>query len=215
MIGKRFKLNISLIVIFVFAMGIAVYYYVPTMFADQVYPLKYQTFIVKYSLKYGVDPALVAGVILQESRFNPSSVSGAGAQGLMQFMPGTAATMAKETGHWPNYDIFDAETSVEFGAAHLRDLLVKYNGSVELALFGYNAGTGNADKAIGSEEYLRKNNSYVRKIMNYRTVYSTMYAVELSLEPVKIEKKDNVSEVRGFVWSQIFSNFLASITGQK
>lgn len=215
MLSKKFKLNFAIIAILAVFLGTTAYYYVPKMFADEVYPLKYADWIVKYSSKYSVDPALVAAVILQESRFNPSSVSGAGAQGLMQFMPGTAATMAKETGRWPNYDIFDAETSVEFGAAHLRDLLVKYHGSTELALYGYNAGTGNSDKAIGQEAYLRVNNSYVRKIMNYQTAYRTMYAKELGLEPVKVEKKDTAAEVRGFVWSQIFSNFITGLSGEK
>lgn len=215
MFSKKAKLNFGLVAVFVCVFAFAAYFYVPTMFADEVYPLKYADWIVKYSAKYSVDPALVAAVILQESRFNPSSVSGAGAQGLMQFMPGTAATMAKETGRWPNYNIFDAETSVEFGAAHIRDLLVKYNGSVELALYGYNAGTGNSDKAIGQEAYLRTNNSYVRKIMNYQTVYRTMYAKELGLLPVKVEKKDTAAEVRGFVWSQIFTNFVIGVSGDK
>ncbi|MCX6806510.1 MAG: lytic transglycosylase domain-containing protein [Candidatus Berkelbacteria bacterium] len=215
MLSKKAKLNLGLVIVLICVLGLSTYYYVPKMFADEVYPLKYADWIVKYSTKYSVDPALVCGVILQESRFNPSSVSGAGAQGLMQFMPGTAATMAKETGHWPNYNIFDAETSIEFGAAHIRDLLVKYNGSVELALYGYNAGTGNSDRAIGREVYLRTNNSYVRKIMNYQTAYHTMYAKELGLEPVKIEKKDNSAEIRGFVWSQIFSNFITGLSGNK
>jgi soluble lytic murein transglycosylase len=213
MLSKKYKLNFAIIVVIAVFLGTTAYYYVPKMFADEVYPLKYADWIVKYSSKYSVDPALVAAVILQESRFNPSSVSGAGAQGLMQFMPGTAATMARETGRWPNYDIFDAETSVEFGAAHLRDLLVKYRGSTELALYGYNAGTGNSDKAIGQEAYLRVNNSYVRKIMNYQTAYRTMYAKELGLEPIKVEKKDSEAEIRGFVWSQIFSNFITGLSG--
>lgn len=215
MFSKKGKIRFGTVALLFAFLAVSVYFYVPKMFADEVYPLKYTDWIVKYSAKYDVDPALVAAVILQESRFNPSSVSGAGAQGLMQFMPGTAATMAKETGRWPNYDIFDAETSVEFGAAHIRDLLVRYNGSVELALYGYNAGTGNADKATGAVASLRQNNNYVRKIMNYRTVYATMYANELGLAPVKVEKKDNTAEVRGFVWSQIFSNFLVSLGGEE
>lgn len=183
------------------------YFYIPIYFGDTVYPLKYEDFIKKYSVKYNVDPTLVAAVILQESRFNPNSVSGAGAQGLMQFMPGTAATMAKETGRWPNYDIFDPETSVEFGAAHLRDLLVKYNGNVDLALYAYNTGTGNAAKFAGSPVSIA-NFPYVKRIRNYQTVYQSMYAKELGTEPIKLEKiSNNKAEVRGFIWSQIFSNF--------
>jgi len=207
MIKKRALAKYGVAGVVVLAVATMLYLYIPVYFGDTVYPLKYEEYIRTYSSKYDVDPALVAAVILQESRFNPSSVSSVGAQGLMQFMPGTAATMAKETGRWPNYNIFDAETSVEFGAAHLRDLLVKYNGNVDLALYAYNTGTGNAAKYINSPASIA-NFSYVKKIRNYQTVYRSMYAKELGLEPIKIEKvEDSKSDVRGFVWSQIFSNF--------
>jgi len=182
------------------------------MFGDTVYPLMYEDYIKKYSELYEVDPALVAAVIFQESRFNPRAVSPKGAQGLMQFMPGTAATMAKEVGR-TNYDIFDPETSVQFGAAHIRDLLVKYNGDIDAALAGYNAGTGNADKwvrqgILGNIPF-RETNNYVKKVKNYQTVYATMYAEQLGIRnPVALAKADETNQVRGFIWSQIFSNVL-------
>ena len=211
---KRVKFNITTALVLLIVLGMGVYIYVPKMFADNVYPLEYQNLIVKYSIKYNVDPALVAAVILQESRFNPKARSGAGAQGLMQFMPSTAASMAKETGRWPKYDIFDAETSVEFGAAHIRDLLVKYDGNVDLALYAYNTGTGSADRYMRAPASIA-NYSYVKKIKNYRVAYATIYATELGLEPVKLEQKDTKAEVRGFVWSQIFGNFWGSLGGNK
>lgn len=210
----KLKFNIWMLLMFFCFLGVSAYYYIPNMFADEVIPLQYSAFIVKYSNKYGVDPALVAAVIMQESRFNPSARSGAGAQGLMQFMPGTAATMAKETGRWPKYDIFDAETSVEFGAAHIRDLLGMYNGNVDLALYAYNTGTGSASKYVANPAAIA-NYSYVTKIKNYRRMYQAMYATELSVEPIKIEQKSSNAEVRGFVWSQIFANFVDSVTGSK
>lgn len=190
--------------------GFSVYYYIPTIFGDTVYPLKYEDSIRLYSKECNVDPALVAAVILQESRFDPNAKSSAGAQGLMQFMPGTANTMAKELGV-KTYNIFDAETSVRFGACHIRDLLLKYNGNVEAALAGYNAGTGNADiwvsKGILGNIPFKETNNYVKKVTNYRNVYANMYARELGLDPIKIEKTDENSKVRGFVWNQIFTNF--------
>jgi soluble lytic murein transglycosylase len=216
---KRKRGLIYLILACLFAIGLAVYLLLPKMMADEVYPLKYTDWIRQYSTKYNVDPALVAAVILQESRFNPKAGSSAGAQGLMQFMPGTAKTMAKETGHWPTYDIFDAETSIEFGAAHLRDLLIKYNGNVDQALAGYNAGTGTVDswlranvfqKIIGSNSKGETVN-YVKKVKNYQTVYATMYAKELGIikEPIALKQapeEDQQAKVRGFVWTEIFSS---------
>lgn len=210
----KLRFNMWMIAILFCLIATSAYYYIPKMFADEVIPLQYSSFIVKYSNKYGVDPALVAAVIMQESRFNPNARSFAGAQGLMQFMPGTAATMAKETGRWPKYDIFDAETSVEFGAAHLRDLLGMYKGNAELALYAYNTGTGSASKYISNPAAIT-NYSYVKKVLNYRRMYQAMYATELSVEPIKIDQKDSDAEVRGFVWTQIFSNFVATVTGNK
>lgn len=200
----------------------ALYFYVPKMFADEVYPLKYTSLIVKYSTKYNVDPALVCAVILQESRFNPAAKNSSGAQGLMQFMPTTASTMAKETGRWPKYDIFDPETSIEFGAAHIRDLLIKYNGNVDQALAGYNAGTGTVDGWIRQgifQKVITSNGNtetikYVRKVKNYQTVYASMYAKELGLTPdvaaqIEVNTANNESQVRGFVWIQIFRNIFS------
>lgn len=206
----RKNLNIFALVIFFFALSTSIYYYIPNILGDSVYPLKYADLIKASSKECGVDPALVAAVILQESRFNPESRSSAGAQGLMQFMPGTAKTMANELGV-KSYNIFDPATSIRFGACHIRDLLNKYNGNVEAALAGYNAGTGNADnwvsRGILDNIPFRETNNYVKKVTNYRKVYQTMYASELGTEPVKIEKVDENSQVRGFVWTQIFSNF--------
>lgn len=215
--NKKKKLLISLVGFFLILVA-SVYTYLPQMLADEVYPLKYTEWIVSYSTKYSVDPALVSAVIFQESRFNPNAKSSAGAQGLMQFMPGTAATMAKATGRWPKYNIFDPETSIEFGAAHLRDLLLKYNGDLDRALAGYNAGTGTVDRWDRQNVFSKIINSnskgetvsYVRKVKNYQSVYAAMYAKELGLEPSSQlqaqDPKELESQVRGFVWSQLFNN---------
>ncbi len=217
---KKLHLNLWIIATVLVGLIIAAYFYLPAMFADEVYPLKYADWIKEYSVKYDVDPALVAAVILQESRFNPDAKSGAGAQGLMQFMPGTAKTMAKETGRWPKYDIFDPETSIEFGAAHLKDLLNKYNGNEDQALAGYNAGTGTVDSWVAANIFDKIINgngksetiNYVRKVKNYQTVYKTMYATQLGIGVdataglKAMPKTDQVAQVRGLVWQKIFSS---------
>lgn len=222
MANRKKKIIFTIISVIILFM-LAAYFYIPRMFADEVYPLEYADLIVKYSTKYDVDPALVAAVILQESRFDPNAKSSAGAQGLMQFMPSTAKTMAKETGRYPNYNIFDAETSIEFGAAHIRDLLIKYNGDIDQALAGYNAGTGTVDGWIRQNIFSKIINSnsksetvsYVKKVKNYQRVYSEMYAEELGLtKDVSSElratpKEEEDAKVRGFVWVQIFQNIFS------
>lgn len=222
MLRKALRKKKGLVYFLVFLgvmIGTGLYFFIPKMLADEVYPLKYADYIKTYSSKYNVDPSLVAAVIFQESRFNPKAVSPVGAKGLMQFMPGTAATMAKETGHWPSYDIFDPETSVEFGAAHIRDLLNKYNGDVDQALAGYNAGTGTVDSWLRRnifEKVIHSGSngetvSYVRKVKNYQNVYRTMYPRELGLtiEIKQATEQDKNTQIRGYVWTRIFGNLFS------
>lgn len=221
MISKRKVINLSILGLLLVLLFFSLYFFLPRMFADEVYPLKYADWIKQYSAKYQVDPALVAAVILQESRFDPKAQSGVGAKGLMQFMPSTAKTMAQETGRWPKYDIFDPETSIEFGAAHLRDLLNKYNGNIDQALAGYNAGTGTVDRWVNANIFERVIGSnsksetvnYVKKVKNYQNVYRMMYADQLGIDTrstvtFKGATNDETAQVRGFVWSQIFSNVI-------
>jgi len=221
---KQIKLFIFLGIAFAFLIG--GYFWLPGMLADEVYPLKYEDLIVKYSNKWDVSPALVAAVILQESRFNPNAKSGAGAQGIMQFMPSTAKTMAKETGRYPNYNIFDPETSIEFGAAHLHDMLVKYNGDFDKALAAYNAGGGTVDgwvsrnifeKIIGSNSK-SETVSYVRRVKNYMKVYETMYPKELGLVPtvnIVTPQENSVADVKGLVWMRIFDTIFGGLDLKK
>ena len=106
--------------------------------------------------KSGVDPRFIHAVIKQESRYNPKAVSGVGAQGLMQMMPGTAKRFGLK-------DPFDAAANVEAGTKYLKFLLKRFNGDVSLALAGYNAGEGSVDKYKGVPPYGETQN-YVKKI---------------------------------------------------
>lgn len=209
---KAIKFRIWIIIVAGILAIVAAYFCLPSILGDTVYPLKYENLIVKYSQQYGVDPALVAAVIMQESRFNPSAVSGAGAQGLMQFMPGTANTMAREVGK-TSYDIFDAETSVQFGAAHIRDLLIKYNGNIDAALAGYNAGTGNADRwlaaGIMDNVPFTETRNYIKNVKNYQQIYASLYPVQLGLVTTppnnfKFQESKQTKNTQTTFWSMFF-----------
>lgn len=109
-----------------------------------------------------LDPALLDAVIRQESGFRADVVSGAGAVGLMQLMPGTARELGVS-------DPFDPAQNVEGGAKYLRSLLDRYDGRLDLALAAYNAGPGAVDHFGGVPPY-RETREYVSSIMaGYRS----------------------------------------------
>src|SRR4029077_3146066 len=90
--------------------------------------------------RHHVDPALVRAVIETESNWNPRAYSHKGAGGLMQLIP----TTAKRDGA---YDLFNPQQNIDAGVRHLKTLLLRYNGNLDLALAAYNAGEGAVDRA--------------------------------------------------------------------
>lgn len=116
--------------------------------------------ISKISAKHGVNEKLVRALIKQESGFNPSVVSKAGATGLMQLMPQTAKSLGV-------IDAKDPIQNVDGGVRYLKSMMKKYNGNLILALAAYNAGPGAVDKYGGVPPY-KETQNYVKNILaNY------------------------------------------------
>jgi soluble lytic murein transglycosylase len=100
----------------------------------------------------GTNWTLVHAIARQESQFAQNAISHAGARGLMQLMPGTAREEANRAGiqYMQASLIDDASYNIRLGSNHIDRLLVRYNGSVPLALAAYNAGPGNVNKWLAS-----------------------------------------------------------------
>jgi soluble lytic murein transglycosylase-like protein len=108
--------------------------------------------------RHRVDPALVRAVIETESNWNPKAWSHKGAGGLMQLIPTTAQ-------RYGAYDVFDPQQNIDAGVKHLKWLLQRYNGNLDLALAAYNAGEGAVDRVHGVPAY-RETQNYVQKVQN-------------------------------------------------
>jgi len=106
----------------------------------------------------GIDPALLKGLVSQESGFNPSARSGAGAVGLTQLMPGTASALGVT-------NPLDPAQSLQGGAKYLREQLDRFGGDETLALAAYNAGPGAVQKYGGVPPYAETQN-YVTSVMS-------------------------------------------------
>jgi soluble lytic murein transglycosylase-like protein len=115
--------------------------------------------IAAAAARNGVDPNLLTGLIRAESNFNPSAGSPAGAQGLTQLMPGTAAGLGVT-------NPLDPVQSIEGGAKYLRQQLDHFGGDVTKALAAYNAGPGAVEKFGGVPPYEETQN-YVRRVLGY------------------------------------------------
>jgi len=94
--------------------------------------------------RHQVPSELVLGVIQVESGFRPEVRSGAGARGLMQLMPRTAAGLARRLGYGEDYEIDDPAFNIDAGTYYLSYLLQLFDGDQELALAGYNSGPARA-----------------------------------------------------------------------
>lgn len=107
--------------------------------------------------RHGVDPKLIKSVVVVESGGDPEAISRKGAAGCMQLMPGTARGLGVK-------NRFDPWQNIAAGTKYLRDLLVRFNGDLVLALAGYNAGEGAVDEHGGVPPY-EETRGFVRKVL--------------------------------------------------
>lgn len=116
----------------------------------------FQAEIAAAAREFGVEEAIVRAVIHAESAYNPTAVSRAGAQGLMQLMPPTARRFGVT-------DSYDATQNIRGGVQYLSWLLKRFNGNLTLAAAGYNAGEGAVDRHGGVPPY-SETQYYVKRV---------------------------------------------------
>lgn len=124
---------------------------------------QYAPMIEAAAVRNGVDPAVLHGLIQQESGLDPSSRSSAGAEGLTQLMPSTATSLGVS-------DPLDPAQSIEGGARYLGEMLRRFGGNVEEALAAYNAGPGAVQRYGGVPPYA-ETQQYVSKVLDYAAEY--------------------------------------------
>ena len=156
----------------------------PAWWARIWYPLRYQAIVRGHAQHYRLNPALLAAVIEQESKFNASARSSTGAIGLMQLQPATAKGIAIHTGgnNFVLADLDDPEINVRYGSWYLRHLLDKYHDE-RLALAAYNAGQANVDdwRSKGEDIQFSETRAYVSRVERLKDIYRRAYRSELGL----------------------------------
>lgn len=160
-----------------------------------IYPLKHAEALRAASWREGLDPALVAALICQESTFDARAKSAVGARGLMQIMPYTGRPLARELGRkFTTGMLNEPETSLTLGTRYLRQMLDRFNARPEAALAAYNAGPHRVARwlapnpEIRSDEFAEsipftETRNYVMIILGAREQYRRLYGLEPSTRP--------------------------------
>ena len=146
------------------------------------YPLHYSEYVRVHARENHLDPALLAAVIYQESKFDTGARSSSGAIGLMQLTPATAHGIAIRTGggNFRTSDLYDAEINIRYGAWYLHHLFLKYRDE-KLVLAAYNAGQGNVDRWLAHHEPVQfpETRAYVDRVEHLKHVYRSAWGGRL------------------------------------
>ena len=157
-------------------------------------PLRHEDIIRQQARDKNLDPALIAAMIYQESKFEDRT-SSAGALGMMQLLPDTAHFIARKTGgtRFTTEYLSTPQINISYGSWYLRYLIDHYDGNTTLAVAAYNAGESNVDKWVTSaggeasfdpdtDIPFPETRHYVQSVMEHRKQYREKYPKELGLD---------------------------------
>src|SRR5690348_9158929 len=152
-----------------------------------IFPWPNRRAVEAEATEFGVDPLLLVAIVRQESVFDVQALSPAGARGLVQLLPGTAALTARglDVTFYPEW-ITVPDLNLHLGAAHLQELLQRFNGRVEVAAAAYNAGGAAVARwltrpgASDPDEFVelipfQETRGYVRAVLRNRELYHALY----------------------------------------
>ena len=153
-----------------------------------VYPLPYEALVYRYALDNDINPYLVAGVILAESKYVPQARSPKGATGLMQIMPETALWIAQQMDdeEFTIDDLSDPQTNIRLGTWYLASLKKEFSSNEMLMLAAYNGGRGNVkqwmkkygwDMEFADQRQIpfHETKDYVGKVLRNKQRYQELY----------------------------------------
>src|SRR5213596_2242139 len=152
-----------------------------------IFPWPNRRAVEAEAAEFGVDPLLLVAIVRQESVFDAQALSPAGARGLVQLLPGTAALTARglDVTFYPEW-ITVPDLNLHLGAAHLQELLQRFAGRVDAAAAAYNAGTAPVKRwlerpgADDPDEFIelipyQETRGYVRAVLRNRELYRALY----------------------------------------
>jgi soluble lytic murein transglycosylase len=153
---------------------------------DWRFPEAYRDRFLHWGDQTDVDPYLLMGIARRESAYNPQALSPAGARGLMQLMPATAAQLGKRLGIGDPgpYGVLDPELNIRLGSTYIREMLDRYSGNRLAATAAYNAGPGRVDRWLqdAPQEFdlfvesipFRETRDYVQAVLSYRVIFESL-----------------------------------------
>ena len=160
----------------------------PRRYWEVLYPRSEWDSIQTFAKAQSLDPHLVCGLILQESAFNPLAVSGAGARGLMQVLPGTGEDAARALGErsFNPARLLEPATNIRLGTWHFAGVLARFDHRVDVALAAYNAGEARArhwQEVFGTRDSTQfveeipyiETRLYVKRILSHAAMYREIY----------------------------------------
>jgi soluble lytic murein transglycosylase len=172
-----------------------------------IYPVVHEDALFAEAAEHRLDPSLMAALIRQESNFNPSATSPAGARGLAQVMPELGERLARALDYpvWNPVLLYQPDVSIQLGAVHLRELFSQYQQRAHI-LAAYNAGISRVErwsKRIGVDDpevfaeriSFVETRDYVRIIQRNEEIYRALYGSDLAPAPVVPETTTRSAQV--------------------